>query len=143
MAGSAPQSGDQRYRAQLNRMSVGQRVDIGNPVPLSIEELRERLHGEDISPSACSIGLPQRDNCPSLVEESTGWRVYFHERGTENDLGILSPFSDASRNLLELLLSNPGASGLPFRVEWRPMGSWRCPSVTSLHHEGQHERRCS
>jgi hypothetical protein len=78
-------------------------------MPLSVQELQNRLDAEGISPSAYSIGPTQKDNCLCLVEESTGWRIFFVERGEEDNIAISPTFTEASRHFLEILLNDTAA----------------------------------
>jgi hypothetical protein len=68
------------------------------------------------------------------------------DTGSHCGPGDRSSFAAALERRPELvngLTRDPGAFGLPLRVEERPMGSQRCPSVASFKHVGEHKRRCS
>jgi hypothetical protein len=76
-------------------------------MPLTVKELRERLDSEGVSPSVYSIGEPLNLESYCIVETSSGWQVFYYERGIKNDLTLFSTFTDGSEHFLNLVLGDP------------------------------------
>jgi hypothetical protein len=76
-------------------------------MPLTVKELRAKLDAEGVSPSVYSIGEPLNLEAYCIVETSSGWQVFFYERGIKNDPALFPAFTDAAAYFLELVLGDP------------------------------------
>ena len=76
-------------------------------VPFSLEELRQRLRDEGVSPRAVDIDGSSGDECYCLLESPTHWEYFYSERGHRNGVARFQRFVEAAEYFLEKVLGDP------------------------------------
>jgi hypothetical protein len=72
-------------------------------------ELERRLREEGISPGAYDLFGEGKDNVYCIEATSSGWLVYFRERGLRDWEHLFSSETEACEFLLTKILHDPGA----------------------------------